>query len=296
MRGHPWQPQSPCGPGCVASDTPKVAWPRRLVRLVALNGFLLCALLIAPCLTLMGQQLRERVVRWIFRTALLTIGARFEVHGQQHLDLGDRGALVVNNHISWLDVVMVNAVRPMRAQGKKEIRSWPVIGLLATSARTVYLDRESMWALPRGVAEVADALRAGSLVNVSPEGTTWCGMTSGRFRPAMFQAAIDADVSVVPIALRFRLADGRDTAAPAFIGDETLLTAMHRTVRTRGLVVEAYVLKPIDPSAADGRRELAAMAQAAVNAALEDARPSAQQRGAVPFLHHNERLAEQTVP
>lgn len=290
MRAHPWQPESPCGPNCVANDTPAVSMPRIVLRLVSVVAFVLFALLVAALFPVMGRRGRERVVGWIFRTVTRAVGARLEIHGKHNLDV-ESGALVAGNHISWLDIVAVNAVKPMRAQGKKEVRTWPVIGLLATRAGTVYVDRENLRVLPAGVAELAEAMRSGSLVNVSPEGTTWCGRESGRFRPAAFQAAIDAGVPVVPVALRYRLADGRDTAAPAFIGDETLLDSVYRTAKTRGLVVEAHVLKPIDSTVAKDRKELAMLTQNAVTMALESARPKETRpvSESVPFVHLKEK-------
>ena len=293
MRAHPWQPESPCGPECFAKDTPSVPMPRIVLRLVSVVAFVLFAVLVAALSPVLGRRVRERVVGWIFRTVTRAAGARMEIHGRDNLSVRG-GALVVNNHISWLDIVAVNAARPMRAQGKKEVRGWPVIGLLATRAGTVYVDRENLRVLPAGVAELAEAMRSGSLVNVSPEGTTWCGRESGRFRPAAFQAAIDAGVPVVPIALRYRLADGRDTAAPAFIGDETLLDSVYRTAKTRGLVVEVHVLKAIDSTVARDRKELALLAQTAVTTALEAVRPKTAQvvSETVPFVHlkENERV------
>ena len=293
MRAHPWQPESPCGPECFAKDTPSVPMPRIVLRLVSVVAFVLFAVLVAALLPVMGRRVRERVVGWIFRTVTRAAGARMEIHGRDNLSVRG-GALVVNNHISWLDIVAVNAARPMRAQGKKEVRGWPVIGLLATRAGTVYVDRENLRVLPAGVAELAEAMRSGSLVNVSPEGTTWCGRESGRFRPAAFQAAIDAGVPVVPIALRYRLADGQDTAAPAFIGDETLLDSVYRTAKTRGLVVEVHVLKAIDSTVARDRKELALLAQTAVTTALEAVRPKTARAVSetVPFVHlkENERV------
>jgi len=79
----------------------------------------------------------------------------------------------------------------------------------------------------------------------------------------MFQAAIDAGVPVLPLALRYRLADGRDTAAAAFIGDETIIDSVRRTVRTRGLVLEAHLLEPIE-SAGKTRRELATLTETVI--------------------------------
>ncbi|RSM83158.1 1-acyl-sn-glycerol-3-phosphate acyltransferase [Kibdelosporangium aridum] len=256
----------------MSGNTPTVSRPRRWWRLITAIAVLLTGPFIAIVMPLFSKRGREGMVRWWFRRIARAFGVRIEVHNgrvlREYAD-ADRGALVASNHISWLDIVAVNAVQPMRAQGKKEVADWPIIGKLATAARTVYLDRENLRSLPIAVDELRKAMRGGSLVNVSPEGTTWCGLASGRFRPAMFQAAIDADVPVIPFVIRYRLADGRDTTAPAFIGDETLVTSLRRTARTKGLVMEVHVLDPIEPSKAANRKELAAMTHAAVRETLD---------------------------
>jgi 1-acyl-sn-glycerol-3-phosphate acyltransferase len=271
VRGHLWQPESPCGSSCMAGHIPSVGRARRIWRLTRAVFVLLTGPFLALFMPLYSKRRQEAVVRWFFRGIARSFGIRVEVHGEGRLrEFADasRGALVVSNHISWLDIVAVNAVQPMRAQAKKEVAGWPIIGKLADAARTVYLDRENLRSLPTAVDELMKAMRGGSMVNVSPEGTTWCGLANGRFRPAMFQAAIDADVPVIPFVLRYRLEDGRDTTAPAFVGDETLITSLRRTARTRGLVLEVHVLDPIEPSTTRNRRELAAVTQAAVRDTL----------------------------
>jgi 1-acyl-sn-glycerol-3-phosphate acyltransferase len=252
---------------------PTVGRFRRLVRLVRLVGTLLGSLLVAPLLAVLGGRGREVVARTVFRSVLHALGARIEVHGDTSLALPagswpHRGALVVDNHVSWLDIVAVNAVRPMRSVAKREIASWPLVGSLASRAGTVYLDRERLRALPDTVAELATALRGGSLVNACPEGTTWCGLGLGRFRPALFQAAIDGGVPVRPIALRYRLSGGTPTTWPAFIGEETLIDSVRRTARLRGLVIDVHVLPEIAPGRAADRHELAELSETAIRTAL----------------------------
>jgi 1-acyl-sn-glycerol-3-phosphate acyltransferase len=271
VRGHLWQPESPCGTSCMSGHIPSVGRVRRSWRLIRAVAVLLTGPFLALGMPLYSKRQREGVVRWFFRGIARSFGIRVEVHGDHWLREfaeADRGGLVVSNHISWLDIVAVNAVQPMRAQAKKELAGWPIIGRLADAAHTVYLDRENLRSLPVAVDELMRAMRGGSMVNVSPEGTTWCGLASGRFRPAMFQAAIDADVPVIPFVLRYRLEDGRDTTAPAFIGDETLVTSLKRTARTKGLVLEVHVLEPIEPSTARDRRELTKLTEAAVREVL----------------------------
>jgi len=246
---------------------PTVGRLRRCTRLFRAVGALLTGLLVSPLLVLLRN--REPLVRFVFRSVLHALGAKVEVHGDDTLgEPPHRGALVVDNHVSWLDIVVINAVHPMRSVAKREIASWPLVGTLASRAGTVYLDRERLRALPATVTELAGALRAGSLVNVCPEGTTWCGLGLGRFRPALFQAAIDGGVPVRPIALRYRLTDGTPTTWPAFIGNETLIDSVRRTARLRGLVVEVHVLPEIAPGRAANRHELAALAESAIRTTL----------------------------
>jgi hypothetical protein len=140
-----------------------------------------------------------------------------------------------------------------------------------SAAGSVYVHREGLRSLPDTVARLTGALRGGSMVNVTPEGTTWCGLTHGRFRPAMFQAAIDGGVPVLPVALRFRMRDGSPTRAPSFVGDETIVDSVCRVAALRGLVLEVHVLDELAPGRAAGRRELAALAEAAVDTVLRPA-------------------------
>ena len=176
----------------------------------------------------------------------------------------------------------------MRAVAKRDIASWPVLGALVSAARSVYVDRERLRSLPATVARLSGALRAGSMVNVTPEGTTWCGLTHGRFRPAMFQAAIDGGVPVLPVALRFRTSDGDLTTAPSFVGDETIVDSVRRVAALRGLVLEVHVLPELAPGRAADRRELAALAEAAVDTVLlpapaEHSRRAARTAETVPL-------------
>ncbi|MQA11131.1 MAG: 1-acyl-sn-glycerol-3-phosphate acyltransferase [Pseudonocardiaceae bacterium] len=278
-------PGSPCGPTCVPAGQPRVSLPRAVGRLAAAAGVLLAALLAVPLLVVLRGGARERLVRLVFRAVLRAFGVRMRVFGANGFGPAERlgrGALVVNNHISWLDIVAINAVRPMPALAKSEIASWPLVGRLATSAGTVYLDREALGTLPGTMAELASAMRAGSMVSVTPEGATWCGSDSGRFRPAAFQAAIDGGVPVRPIALRYRAAAGAETTAPAFIGDETLIDSVRRVARLRGLVLEMRVCEEIAPGRAGDRRELAALAEASVNSALGRTRLGRTQTSSTP--------------
>lgn len=234
-----YAPASACGHGCLPrpGTVDRVSWPVRLARLLALIVVMLAGTGVAasqPFLSLAG---RARLTRAWFRALLAASGVRLVTTGASTLSTG-RGTLVVANHVSWLDIPAVLAVEGMRVLAKSDVRGWPVLGAMAARGGTLFIDRRSLRRLPGTVADIAATLRAGQSVLAFPEGSTWCGRTQGRFYPATFQAAIDADAAVRPVSLRYRLADGTPTTVAAFVGADTLLSSVLRVVATRGLTIE----------------------------------------------------------
>lgn len=243
------------------------------MRLAAFLPVLVAGIALIPPVRALPAGVRDRLVRLWARTLLGALGVTVRLapppaHG---------GVLVVANHVSWLDIPLIASGRPGRSVAKAEVAKWPVLGRLVSSGGTVLVERDRLRALPAAVDAVAGVLRAGRPVVVFPEGSTWCGRESGRFRPAFFEAAVRSGAPVQPVTIRYRLADGRPTSVPAFVGDDDLVTSLARVVAVRGLVAEVTFLPPIPaplapigprgPELWRARRDLALAAQAAVEAA-----------------------------
>lgn len=253
-----WLPRSTCGRHCLPPPgTVPAAGPVRVAgRILAVLVVLIVAVAAAPLLLLRSARLDLLGARLL----LWALGVRHDLQGRPP----KRAALVVTNHVSWLDVLVLRAHLPVRLVAKHQVRAWPVIGLLARAAGTLFIDRSAPRALPATVGEVAAALRGGAVVALFPEGTTWCGEQGGRFRPAMFQAAIDAAVPVAPVTLSFRLADGAPTTVAAFIGDDDLLSSILRVVSARGVRVSLRMHPRLHPAPGASRRALARTTQASI--------------------------------
>ncbi|MGC3861940.1 lysophospholipid acyltransferase family protein [Micromonospora chersina] len=263
-----WRPASGCGPGCLPADTPPdVSLPRRAGRLLGVLGMLLAGVGLAVLLPLLPAGGRRAALRGWARWTLRALGVRLLVRGRP-----PRGrALLVANHVSWLDILAVLAVAPARMLAKREVRDWPVVGALAAAAGTVFVDRSRPRDLPATVRRVAGALRAGHSVAVFPEGTTWCGAAAGcrpgrGFRPAVFQAAVDAGAPVVPLGLGYRYA-GDPSTLPAFLGEETLWESARRVLAARDLTVAVTVAAALHPAGGADRRALARAAESAIQRA-----------------------------
>ncbi|WP_133650923.1 lysophospholipid acyltransferase family protein [Paraburkholderia flava] len=189
----------------------------------------------------------------------------------------DRGALVIANHISWIDIYVINAWRPTPFVSKAEIRRWPVVGWLAQQLDTVFIQREKRSDAKRIMHELATRLGAGELMCVFPEGTTSDGLGLLPFHSNMFQAAVAAGCPVQPVCLMYEDAQGRQSTAPAYIGDLSLGDSLNALLRGGPLTAHVYVGEAIAPGGE--RRELTAQAEASVRRALE-----AMQSGTVASL------------
>lgn len=250
-----WLPSAPCTPGaCLERAGSVTAVPRAVLRFFVVTAVLLAGIVLLP----VGRLIPAGAVRWWCRAVVRASGVRVRVSGAA---APTGGVLLVANHISWLDIPLMAAVRPARMLAKSEIRQWPVAGWLTARSGALFIERDRLRALPGTVTRIADALRGGAAVAVFPEGSTWCGRAQGRFRRAVFQAALDAGVPVQPVSLRYRLTDGGSSTAPAFIGDDSLLASVWRVVSARGLTAEVEVPAPILPGTHPDRRSLARTSQ-----------------------------------
>jgi 1-acyl-sn-glycerol-3-phosphate acyltransferase len=264
---HPWMPVSPCEESCLppADSVPAVARTRQLLRLLATAVMLMAGVVLAAVLPLLGPTQRERALRAWHRAVLQALRVQLEVSGGDRFAAPGDGILVVSNHVSWLDLVVLGAVQPLRMVAKSEVQGWPVIGPLARRTGTIFVDRERLSTLPRTVEAVSRGLAGGAAIGVFPEGTTWCGLATGRFRPAVFQAAVNTATPVRPVALRYCLAGAGATTVAAFVGSTTLGEAVLRVAGVHGVMVKVHLLPPL-PTAGLHRRILATRAEAAVTA------------------------------
>lgn len=162
--------------------------------------------------------------------------------------------LLVANHISWLDIVVMHAARHCRFVSKADVKHWPVIGTLAHASGTVFIERESRRDAMRVVHHMADALRQGEVLAVFPEGTTSDGIHLLPFHANLMQAPISADALAQPVALQFiDQASGQRSLAPCYIGDDTLIGSIWRTLTTPGIVAVVSYGEPQRPLGRDRR-------------------------------------------
>ncbi len=153
--------------------------------------------------------------------------------------------LLVANHVSWLDNVAMHAAHYCRFVAKNEIKTWPLIGHLTVQSGMIFVERASRKDAYRVVQTVTQKLLAGDLVAVFPEGTTGEGRELLPFHHNLIQSAIDADSFVQPVAIRYRdSVSGQQSFAPCFVGDDTLLQSVWRTLSAECITVSVQFGAP----------------------------------------------------
>jgi len=243
--------------------------PRVVLRLALVAPWilfgLLCVGLVYPLMTLPA---RARLNRFWSRWLMAMCGIRVTVSGQPLLA---GPVLWVANHVSWIDIFVVNSVRATAFVAKSEIRSWPLIGWLAAGAGTLFIERGQRHAVHAMGGAVQARFRQGAAVGLFPEGTTTEGDTLRPFHASLFEPARAAGVAIQPVVLRF-LQHGRRSALAAFVGEETLAANLWRVLGARGLAVEVEFLPPLAARGPDGmpatRLELSRQAREAIAARL----------------------------
>ncbi len=219
-------------------------------------------LLIGLCVTLFVYPLRSPLQRqhirqrWSSRL-LAIVGLRLEHEGERV----QPGCLLVANHVSWLDIFVVNALAPAAFVSKAEVRNWPLIGVLAARNETVFLMRGSRGHARIINAEVGAILDAGRNVALFPEGTTTDGSHVLHFHAALLQPAVESGHSVQPLAISYLDAQGRHSLAPAYAGDTSLIECLMAIVGSRSLIASVSVGSPLPTCNGLHRKEVARQAR-----------------------------------
>lgn len=176
-------------------------------------------------------------------------------------------AMIVANHVSWLDIFVIDALHPSRFVAKSEIRAWPVLGWLADKAGTVFIARGSRRELRHIFKALVDSLQLGERIAFFPEGTTAPQGSLLPFHANLFEAAIDAKVAVQPYALKYVDAHGALHRSVDFAGETSFAQSIVAILSGSAVRAQLTCLAPIG-SAGAHRRELAQAAHDAVAGSL----------------------------
>lgn len=226
---------------------PRAGW--RALRLLGhvLKGLCIVALRF-PALP--PERQHAHVQAWSLQL-LAHAGVSLRIEGQPPLG---GPVVLVANHLSWLDIPVLHAACHCRFVAKSDVRAWPLIGRLATAAGTLYIERNARRDALRMVRSMQTALQQREVLAVFPEGTTGDGREMLAFHANLLQAAVIARAPAQPVGLRFAdQATGAISFAPSYIGDETLLGSIWRTLCAPPIVAMVHYGQPEHAGGRDRR-------------------------------------------
>lgn len=229
---------------------------RRLFRATAVVLAFLIGVLITSTLPFLLSPLAPKKANRILKSFVQAwcknvrsaLGVRIR---QQGVSPMDTPGLIVSNHISWLDIIVLGSTGPFAFVSKYEVAEWPVVGYLAIQAGTLFLrrgDRESTRAV---CSDMTARLTGGDHLVFFPEGTSSPGTSVLRFHARLFQAALDAGVEVQAVGIAYRNEAG--TVVP-FVGDDEFLPHLWRVMALPRIEVDLFFCEPLPTEALDRKK------------------------------------------
>ena len=209
---------------------------------------------------------RARITGWWARKLLRILNVLLLVRGIPP-DPEAKNLIVTSNHISWLDIFVINAKQPSRFVAKSEIRDWPIAGWLCEKAGTIFIRRTRR----SDTAKINETMRAvlaeGASIGFFPEGTTTAGDKLLKFHTSLFEPAVANNATIAPVAIRYRACNGVLTDAAAFIGELSFVESVGQIISQKSMIAE-ITFAPQIVASGQTRRELALKAESAVAAIL----------------------------
>lgn len=249
-----------------------------MIRIVLIALILLLLTLVLLPFQLAGILLNSRLQRTVphlfHRVVCAIIGIRIQEIGQRS---HDQPLLILSNHVSWLDIIVITAVAPVVFVAKQEVASWPVFGWLAKLQRTIFIERERRHKTGDVAREMGNRLSDGDTVVLFAEGTSSDGNRILPFRSALVGAVHHAlgdethhsSITVQPLSLAYVGIGGVPTGRAlrdklAWYGDTDLMPHMLGVLQSGAVDVIVSWGAPVAYDMSADRKQIARAAEKSV--------------------------------
>lgn len=254
---------------------------RSFMKFLGIIPILALYLLVSVCITLLpaGSRLRRlfRIKNCSFfcRIMLALLGVHLHVKHPERLQKKSSGLLIVSNHVSYVDVLVISALVPSVFITSVELGSTLFLGVLARLGGSLFVERRRAFGLKKEISMIVRVLGEGIPVTLFPEGTTSNGERVQPFKNSLFDAAVSTQSDILPICLKYtQMNRGPITSANRdavfYYGDTPFFHHVPRLLSLSSVDVEVIPLKLIRVQNGVSRKELAATANSAITTAFFD--------------------------
>lgn len=200
---------------------------------------------------------QERIIRFWCKRLLSIFEIKVEVTGLGTYLVNQKKYLMVANHISWMDIIVIQSIKPCIFVAKSDVASWPLFGWVAQMTGTIFIKRDKVSDIKKALKKIKRRLIKRS-VCIFPEGTSTSGRYLLPFKSNLFQSSIDTNKSILPLCLRYEQNNSYSDKA-AFVDDMSLVDSINKIKQEKDMRVIVEVLQPIRPRY--NRKELASYTQ-----------------------------------
>lgn len=229
--------------------------------ILALLFALACILLVLFYLQWIKPEAKRKIIKTWARTFIDMIGMRFSVEG----DVYKSHCLIVANHISFVDIFALNAMKPGRFIAKSEIAAWPVFGRIAKGVDTLFIQRKNIRSIISVNEQISAALMQHQTIMLFPEGKTSEGVSLLPLKPNLIEPAILSCTPVLPVAICYT-ENGVKTTKASY-ANISIFKCLWTICSTPGLAVTLKVLPTINVEGKT-RHEVACEASALMSSAM----------------------------
>lgn len=214
-----------------------------------------------------SRRRRQRLVRnaaFFSRLALKALGVHLRVRNRGRLCKRKAGRLVVANHVSSIDILILASLKPSVFITSVELGNTPLAGIIARLGGSIFVERRRITGLRREISEIAGALKDGFTVALFPEGTTSDGEGVRPFKNSLFEAAVKTGALVIPVCITYKMIDGRQLTPYNrdrifYYGRMNFLIHAMRLLTVRRIDAEVQILEPLKPKMGGSRKDLSVM-------------------------------------
>lgn len=171
-----------------------------------------------------------------------SMNSRVVVKGEVMAENG----LFVSNHISWLDTIMLNKVKPLSFIARHDLAGWPLLGTFTTRMECVFINRTNKFHAYRSIPAIEEKLNSGRSVQLFPESTTSDGFSLLPFFPMFYEAAVRTQKPVQPVSISYTDKYGNRIADPAFIDEDSFMDTLGRILEVDKVYAQVEYLPPLD--------------------------------------------------
>lgn len=186
---------------------------------------------------------------------LFSVGAKLDISGIRTNLLELNNTIIVSNHISWLDTVVMLRLCFVQYIGKIEMLNWPILRNIIKAGGTIFIDRKNKRNLISVNQQVAKLLKNGATIGLFPEGKTGCGRKIMPFKAGILEAGIIAKSTVLPIVLSYYKEDDQRAFEVSFAKTDWLIATI-RILKLRQLTINVHILPKVNCADFNNREEL----------------------------------------